>query len=72
MRVLFLILAGTSLLALMAVASYRLGFAEGRAEGTKAGMRDALKTNPVSHELEMTCLGLWVGEQHKKYQQKGN
>jgi hypothetical protein len=44
--------------------SYNRGFAEGR------GM--ALKTNPPSEELEMTCAGLWVGEQNKKYWNKQN
>lgn len=35
-------------------------------DGFKLGMRHALNTNPVSEELEMTCAGLWVGEQNKK------
>jgi len=35
-------------------------------EGFKLGVRHALNTNPVSEELEMTCAGLWVGEQNKK------
>ena len=43
--------------------SYKRGFAEGR------GI--ALKTNPPSEELELTCAGLWVGEQNKKYFNKG-
>lgn len=30
------------------------------------GKAEALRTNPVSEELEMTCAGLWVGEQAKK------
>ncbi len=41
---------------------YKAGFREGR------GM--ALKTNPPSEELELTCAGLWVGEQNKKYWNK--
>ncbi len=39
-------------------------------DGYKAGMKAALKTNPPSDELEMTCAGLWLGEQQKKL--KGN
>lgn len=27
------------------------------------GYRDALYKRPVSHDLEMVCLGLWVAEQ---------
>lgn len=38
--------------------------------GIKQGKRDALRTNPVSEELEMICAGLWVGEQNKKYKDK--
>jgi hypothetical protein len=36
-----------------AVMEYELGF--------KAGARDALHRRPVSEELEMVCLGLWLG-----------
>ena len=38
--------------------------------GTKQGMKNALRTNPPSDELEMVCAGLWVGEQNKKYMEK--
>lgn len=27
------------------------------------GIKDALRTNPASWELEETCLGLWAGKQ---------
>lgn len=67
MRILSLALAGISLLGLMALSAYRLGFTNGREQG----LQQALNTNPVSEELEMTCAGLWLGEQHKKHQQKG-
>jgi hypothetical protein len=40
-------------------------------DGYKVGMKAALKTNPPSDELEMTCAGLWVGEQNKQKYQKG-
>ena len=29
----------------------------------KRGVRDALKTNPVSFELEQTCLEVWANKQ---------
>lgn len=35
--------------------------------GYANGMKNALRTNPPSEELEMTCAGLWVGQQNKKY-----
>ena len=38
--------------------------------GTKQGRKDALRTNPPSDELEMTCAGLWIGEQNKKAWEK--
>lgn len=38
--------------------------------GIKQGRKEALRTNPVSEELEMVCAGLWVGEQNKKYMEK--
>ena len=38
---------------------YQAGYAD--------GLKEALKTNPPSQELEMVCAGLWVGEQNKKY-----
>ena len=40
---------------------------QSHADGFKLGMHYALKTNPPSEELEVTCAGLWVGEQNKKY-----
>lgn len=46
--------------------SYVYGYTKGHDEAVKK----ALSTNPVSHELEMVCAGLWVGEQNKKYYKK--
>lgn len=43
---------------------YKAGYAE--------GMRVALKTNPPSEELEVTCAGLWVGKQNQKMWNKQN
>ncbi len=34
--------------------------------GYEQGRKDALKTNPVSEELELVCAGLWVGKQISK------
>ena len=44
---------GKSLGELHAIAEYELGY--------EAGKRDALYQRPVSEELEMVCLGLWLG-----------
>ena len=35
-------------------------------EAYAKGRAEALRTNPVSEELELVCAGLWVGEQAKK------
>ena len=48
------------------------GKTSGIAEGVSTAKREALKTNPPSEELEMACLGLWLGEQNKKYFNKEN
>lgn len=34
--------------------------------GYEQGGKDALKTNPVSEDLELTCAALWVGKQISK------
>jgi hypothetical protein len=47
-----------------------VGYNWGKREGIAEGRNMALSTDPVSEELEMTCAGLWVGEQNKKYHQK--
>lgn len=43
------------------------GIMVGKKWGIAEGRSIALKTNPVSEELEMVCTALWVGEQNKKY-----
>lgn len=48
------------------------GKKQGIAEGRIIGMKEALKTKPPSEELESACLGLWIGEQNKKYWKKEN
>ena len=59
------------LLALMTIAIIYLmvqnRFDDKYEQGYKEGMKSALKTNPPSEELEITCAGLWVGEQNKKW-----
>jgi hypothetical protein len=49
------------------IASFEMGRGVGHQAGVKVGAKQALSTNPVSDELEMVCLGLWVGEQDKIY-----
>ena len=36
-------------------------------KGYEDGIKSALKTNPPSEDLEITCASLWIGEQNKKY-----
>ena len=35
-------------------------------EAYEKGRKDALKINPVSAELDITCAGLWMGQQHSR------
>jgi hypothetical protein len=44
---------GNSLGEAKAIVEYELGY--------EAGKRDALYSRPVSEELEMVCVGLWMG-----------
>jgi hypothetical protein len=44
---------GNSLGEAQAIVEYELGY--------EAGKRDALYSRPVSEELEMVCVGLWMG-----------
>ncbi len=41
------------------------------ADGFRQGIKNSLNTNPPSEELELTCAGLWIGEQNKKQFRKG-
>jgi hypothetical protein len=47
------VLHGTAVGETKAIMEYELGY--------EAGKRDALYSRPVSNELEMVCLGLWLG-----------
>lgn len=49
-----------------------IGYKIGQTDGIVEGRNTALKTNPVSEELERTCFTLWVGEQAKKAWKKEN
>jgi hypothetical protein len=51
---------GTSLGDAKAIAEYELGF--------DAGWKSALYDRPVSEELEMVCLGLWISRLPEKKQ----
>ena len=53
--------------AVMSVISFIAGQGVGRAEGKQEAFKYAYKTNPPSEKLEDACLGLWMGEQNKKY-----
>lgn len=57
-----------ALLILMLVLALWIPFKmdERYAQGLADGKASALKTNPVSEELELTCAALWIGEQHRK------
>ena len=48
------------------------GEAVGYQDGYTTAQKQMLKTNPPSEELEMACLGLWLGEQAKKQWRKDN
>ena len=46
---------------------------EGRKKAQAAyeqGYKDALYKRPVSHDLEMVCAGLWIGQENAKYQKR--
>ena len=64
-----------SLIAMLIVgimSAFMLGQSMGKREGIAEGRSMALKTNPVSEELEQTCFSLWLGEQAKKAWEKEN
>ena len=58
---------GTALAAyLVALTAYLQGISDGSA----AARRAAYDTRNPTDELEMACVGLWVGEQNRKYWEK--
>ena len=50
--------------------SFQLGKHQGIVEGRSTAMKEALRTNPPSEELELVCAGLWIGEQNRRYFEK--
>lgn len=56
-----------ALVAIVVAIAYQVG----QSRGIERGMAKALSTNPVSEELEITCAGLWVGVQNRKYFERG-
>ena len=66
MRSLVRILVEGTLWALMLLLTLMIGLHYGE----KRGMAQALKTDPVSEQLEMVCAGLWVGEQNRKHAER--
>ena len=61
-----------ALVVIMFVLAFVTGEQIGIQKGKTQALKDALRTNPPSEELEMACLGLWLGEQNKKYFEKEN
>lgn len=55
---------------LVAMGMAWVGWMIGHQQGIVEGRSMALKLNPVSPELELTCAVLWIGEQNKKYMEK--
>ena len=55
---------GTSLGDAKAIAEYELGY--------DAGYKDALYIRPVSEELEMVCLGLWIASLPNQEKKRDN
>lgn len=45
-------------------------YAQGATDGRASALRDAYNTKEPTEQLEMACLGLWVGEQNRKYFEK--
>ena len=65
----YLVIAGELIIYGVAIwIALTIGYNKGIAEGRSM----ALKTNPVSDELEQTCFSLWLGEQAKKAWEKEN
>lgn len=46
------------------------GKTEGIAEGHSMAIKQALRTNPPSEELEAVCAGLWFSGPHKNHWSK--
>lgn len=62
------LILGVVMTAIGSLAAYNFG----KTDGHKEALRTAYRTNPPSEQLEMTCLGLWIGEQNKKAWEKEN
>ena len=55
---------------ILLIACIAISVAIGEHHGYLKAEAKMLKTNPPSEALEMACLGLWVGEQNKRYAEK--
>ena len=62
----FLILAVAAV-----VLSFLLGEQMGVQQGIATGKKEALSLNPVSMDLEMTCVSLWASQQNKEFVNRG-
>lgn len=66
------VLMVTTLVMVMFFIAFFAGEQIGMQKGKTQAMKEALRTNPPSEELEMVCAGLWIGQQNKKYWEKEN
>lgn len=57
---------------LTVVISFVVGHTVGKSDGKQEAFKEAYKTNPPSEQLELVCVGLWIGEQNKKYWEREN
>ena len=55
---------------ILLIACIVISVAIGEHHGYLKAEAKMLKTNPPSEALEMACLGLWVGEQNRRYAEK--
>lgn len=56
--------------AVLLIACISISAAIGEHHGYLKAEAKMLKTNPPSEALEMACLGLWIGEQNRRYAEK--
>lgn len=47
-----------------------VSFKAGEHKGYLQAESRVLKISPPSQELELACLGLWIGDQTKKYEER--
>ena len=65
----YILIAGIAI-SVMLLSHYR--FESEYQRGFSDALKSAYKTNPPNEELELTCAGLWIGDQAKKQWRKEN